>query len=237
MSGTISKPAFPAVPLAPGVPALPRLAGITLATPVILAADVLSIYSLFQPAQWGFYTLDNSPAFDASGGIDVSTPFGSVNLGGLAAGALRLLGPQSQSVVDFEYRQENRISSAPQEQGSFLSYNKVGSPFNGRVSYAVGGLESQRSAFLSQVDTKISGLELLNLVMPERTYKNVNITHYDFKRTARNGVTMFLVNIWCEEIRIVQPAAFSNTKLPTGVANQNVGTVAPVTATPLPPAT
>ena len=225
---------YPNVPNLPGVPALNRnpLAAAQ-SSIVLLGADALSIYNLFQTPQWGLFTLGNQPAFASSGNFDVL----GFNVSGIAGSALQLLGAGGQSVGEFEYRQENRISSAPQEQGAFLSYNKVASPFSGRVAYIVGGLEAQRAAFIAAVDQKVSGLELLNLVMPEKTYLNVNVTHYDFRRTARSGISMFVVDIWVEEVRITAPAAFSNTKLPSSASNVNVGTVAPVTSTPLPPPT
>jgi len=68
---------------------------------------------------------------------------------------------------------------------------------------------------------------ILSLVMPEYAYPSCTVVHHDFRRTARNGVSMFAVDIWVEEVRITGTSAYSNTAAPSGASPINIGTVQP----------
>lgn len=218
------KPQYPNVPNLPGVPTIPRQPGIVAAQNdvVLLASDALAVLDLFA-SRWGLFTQGGSSAFSFLPDVP--------SLGGLASiagAALRLLGAGGQSVLEVDYRNDTRIATAPQEQGAFLSYNKVATPFNGRVTYAVGGMEAQRSAFLQAAQDLQNGsraLELLNLVMPEYTYFNVNVVHVDFRREARRGISLIVVDVWVEEVRLTGTAAFTSTQTPSGSSPVNGGTV------------
>jgi hypothetical protein len=217
MSGTV----YPNVPTAPGVPPLLRQAGAVQSTVVALAADAVSVAGMLQGPQWGLFTAAGAPAFAGAT---------SSNILNAAAGAI---GVTNQSVLDLEFSQDYAIATAPQEQGAFLSYNKVSRPFTARVTYAVSGLASFRTAFLQQVQSLISSLTLLSLVMPDYTYPSCNVTHYDFRRTSRSGVTLLIVDIWVEQVRVTGTAAFSNTNTasPSAADPVNGGTVQPQPAT------
>lgn len=197
-------PEFPDVPVTPGVPPVLRQIGAAQNAAVLLVSDGLRVASLFEGPQWGLFTSSNSPAFS---GLTASALINNV-----AAG----LGVAGQSVGDFEFRQDYRISTAPQEQGAFLSYNKVQEPFDGRVTYIVSGDPFVRTAFQSQLVSLIASLDLLNLVMPEYQFIGCNITHYGFRRAAARGVTMILYDIWVQQVRVTGTAAFSDTKSPSG---------------------
>jgi hypothetical protein len=210
------KPTYPNVPQAPGVPSVLRRVGQVQNNVVLLAGDVVGILNLFTGPQWGLFTSTGAPAFGSVSGTILGT------LG-------RLAGLGGQSVGEVDFRNGYRISTAPQEQGAFMSYNKVNDPFQGRVTYIVSGLQGQRSAFLSAVSAAIASLDLYSLVMPEHTYPSCNITHYDLRRSAQNGITMFGVDIWVEEVRIAGSPQFSNTASASGADPVNGGTVQPQT--------
>jgi hypothetical protein len=220
------KPPFPNVPNLPGVPSIPRQSGLVSAqqTIVLVASDAITALSLFQQPQWGLFTQSGAPAFSAVPGLGA--------LSALVNNLAQATNVSSQSVVELEYRSDHRISTAPLEQGSFLSYNKVAMPFNGRVSYAVGGSVAARSAFLAQARAYEASLDLLSLVMPEYSYDSVNVVHSDFRREARRGVTMFVVDIWVEEVRITGTAQFSATAAPSSASQVNGGTVQAQTPPP-----
>ncbi len=99
------------------------------------------------------------------------------------------------------------------------------------MTYIISGSTAQRQQFLGQVQALQESLTLLNLTMPEYHYPNCTITHHDFRRSSRNGVTMFAVDIWVEEVRISGTAAYSNTATPSGADPVNGGTVQPQTPT------
>lgn len=222
------KPQYPNVPRDPGVPPVPRQPGIVVAqnTAVLLAADVAGILRLFLGPQWGLFDSAGQSPFQAIPGF----------AGALASGAVRILGGGGLSVGNVEFRNDNRISTAPQERGAFLSYNKVSTPFNGRVSYVISGLASQKGAFLAACKAQLDGLELLKLTMPEYTWPSCNVIHYDLRRDAK-AISMFAVDIWVEEVRETGTAAFTTTATPSGTGQVNGGTVQPATPTPAQAAT
>jgi Dit-like tail protein len=215
------KPAIPNVPNVPGVPIL-RGGGVGgLATIPLLVADAANVLSLLSGPQWGLFTASGAPAFSAIPGV-----------GGILASAVRLAGGGGLSVGDMEYRLDYRISTAPQEQGAFLSYNKVSTPFQGKVTYVISGLGSARGAFFAAIQQMQASLTLLALVMPEYTYPSCTITHSDFRRSAKEGASMIPVDIWVEEVRITGTAAYSSTQTPAGANQVNGGTVQPQVPTP-----
>jgi hypothetical protein len=140
----------------------------------------------------------------------------------------------ADTVVEFSFRQEYRISDAPQEEGAFVSYNKVQDPFDGRVKFAIGGTVAQRTAFLGQIATAIASLSTgYSLVMPEMTWSSVNVTHQDLRRNQRTA-TLLQVDVWVEQVRVTGTAQFSNTNVvnPASANPTNDGTVQPQPPTP-----
>ena len=210
-------PAFPNVPPLPGVPPLLRSPTQAFGTVVLLAADVTSVLSglgILQAPQWGLFTASGQPAFAAA------------SVGGIATALISFLtgAGSGQSISNVEYRLDHRIATAPQEQGAFLSYNKVSTPFGARVTYAVSGPPAQVGAFLGQVQTLQASTNLLTLILPEISYPSCDVVHHDFRRSASKGATLLLVDIWVEQVRVSGTAAFTNTQQPAGAGQQNGGT-------------
>lgn len=201
-------PLFPNVPFAPGVPPLPGPAQVQ-NNIVLITADVYTVMGLLDQPQWGIFNSDGSPAF-----------------GAVTEGFATILMP-TQSISEEEFRLDHRISTAPQEQGAFLSYNKVSTPFQAKVSYVVSGPAALRGMFLAQVLAVQNQINFFTLVMPEYQYPSCDVVHHDFRRDARRGVSMFVVDIWVEEIRVSGTAAYSNTQNPASSNPVNGGTVQP----------
>lgn len=220
-----SKPIYPNIPQSPGVPTVLRTVDNVQNTAVLLTSDAQIIANAFNIPQWGLFNSSGQPAFQLQDYGIIQQVLTASN------------GGNGQSVGDLEFRADNRIATAPQEEGAFLSYNKVSTPFSGRVTYIISGSESQRAQFLAQVASAKAATPpatnaILSLVMPEYAYPSCTVTHYDFRRTARNGVSMFAVDIWVEEVRITGTSAYSNTAAPSGASPINIGTVQPQDATP-----
>jgi hypothetical protein len=133
------------------------------------------------------------------------------------------------SILDIDYKNDNPTSDYPVEDGSFLSYDKVQLPFDVRMRVASGGSEFERQALLDAVLSAAQDLNLYDVVTPEQTYSDCNITHVDYKRSAINGVGVIVVDIWFVEIRQTATATFSNTQNPSVAGQQNTGSVAPQT--------
>lgn len=197
-------PQYPNVPVAPGVPPLLRAINQVSQiqnTAVLLVADAIDVLTMFSSPSWGIFSQSGTP---------VIIP---------------------DSVVDAGFRKEYRISDFPQEQGSFGSYNKVETPFDAPWRFAKGGTDSDRTAFLLSVAQAAASLDLYALVMPEVTYRWCNITRYAYQRSQRQGVTLLLVDIWLEEVRITGTTQYTSTAQPNGADPQNGGTVQPQTPT------
>jgi len=131
----------------------------------------------------------------------------------------------SDSVVSVDYRKEWHISDYPIEQGNFESYNKVRMPYDARITFSKGGTDSDRNEFLTTIESISASLELYDVVTPEFTYVNANISHFDYRRTSINGVGLLAVTIWLQEIRATAASAFSKveTAEPSGAQPLNNG--------------
>lgn len=164
-------------------------------------------------------------------------PFTSVGL--LVTDALAFLsslfGPQwgifldgfpiiiSDNVVSLDFKQEWTVSDYPVEEGQFETYDKVQTPFEARVRFSAGGSEQDRFNLLQSIAAISDGVTLLDVVTPEQVYSNVTIYHYDYKRTAQNGVGLIQVDVWCMEVRQTTQTMFSNTQSPSGASSQGSG--------------
>lgn len=126
------------------------------------------------------------------------------------------------SVFAFDFTRDSSIAKYPVEKGDFASYNKVQVPFGIKLTFTKGGDVGERALFLKKVDQLQATTTLYTVITPELNYSNVNITHYDFRRTSQNGVTLLVVDVWCEQVRQSAPLQFSQTDTPS--------TTAPVTA-------
>ena len=175
---------FPDVPDVPGVPALIR----NLAAPVVNA--VLSplgsavVDAALTRPVWGI--------FDQNGA--------------------KVLNPDSFLGIDFH--QDTRVSTYPQEQGAFASYNKVGTPYDCRIRMAVGSDETARTAFLATCDGMLNSTDLFSVVTPEVTSPRATLKSYDYRRTDKNGVSMLTVELDFIEVRITATADFSQIDEP-----------------------
>lgn len=131
----------------------------------------------------------------------------------------------ADNVLGVEYRQDWTIADYPIEQGGFQSYDKVNTPFDVRVTYSCGGSTDHRTAFLQSIADIAGSIDLYDAVTPEQVYENVNVLHYDYNRTATNGLGLMTVRIYLQEIRQSAQAAFSNTQAASGSGTQDDGTV------------
>ncbi len=147
----------------------------------------------------------------------------------------------ADSVASMEYRQEWLLSDFPVERGGFETYDKVYVPYQVRFRFTAGGSESNRQALLDSVAAVAGDLNLYDAASPEAIYINCNITHYDYRRTAVNGVGLIQVDVWLEEVRIVgstnsdttMPSGTQTgeTRAPSGASPVNDGSVQPVAPT------
>ncbi|BET96565.1 phage baseplate protein [Xenorhabdus taiwanensis] len=111
----------------------------------------------------------------------------------------------ADSVISLQYQSQYRVVSAPIENGSFATYNKVGEPYKVTVqlSKSSGGT-LERGAFLSQLEILAKSTLKFHVVTPEFVYTNAAIVGYDIAREAKDGATLLKVNLHLEEVREVK---------------------------------
>jgi hypothetical protein len=203
--------------------------------PLLIAdAEDLTLGTLVAPA-WGIY-LNGSPVIQ-SATIASQAALGFVSsfdsLPGVAAIAAAIgapnIVPVTASTIDFEYDQDRPISNYPQEQGAFQSYDKVTLPFDVKVKLACGGSTSRRQAFISTCLGISQSLSLFDVVTPELTFQSVNCTRIGWKRNARHGVTLILIDLWFEQVPVTATTSFLNTQQPGNAGQQSIGNVQPTT--------
>lgn len=211
---TQTPPLYPNVPPSSGVPAVFRSAAQAIPLGIItVAADAAQVFRMFQAPEWGLFNKGGQPIAVAD------------------------------SVVSIDFRREARISDYPLEQGAFETYDKVQMPFDVRVRFAVTnsvdlpglgslGMSSYRKDFLAAIDLAFKSLDLFTVITPDATYPSVNITHYDYRREGRNGATLLVVDVWCQEVRVNAQAKYSQTQQPEGDPKQDNGAVQGTPGTP-----
>jgi hypothetical protein len=212
-------PTYPNVPNVPGVPPVPRDPQAPIAENIILAvSDAIIIAKLFIAPQWGLFNDDGTNALNVS------------------------------STVSVEMRGDAAVTTAPQEAGGFVSYNKVQVPQMIRMTFSVsngsflppGGAQLATIAglgsFFPTPDDLLATLEglrdqpiLLTAVTPNAVYPNVTVMHYEYRRTAQSNATKLDVDVWVQEIRLPGTAQFDkdNTESPSSPDPVNGGTVQP----------
>lgn len=192
---------FPNIPDVPGVPTLPR--------------DPLSLI----PAVPQLFSDALSFLVGAFGG-----PQWGIFLDGVP------LFPDS-SVLAFDFKNEWSISDYQVEQGGFQSYDKVASPFDVKLRYAIGGSDIERLTFLLRTEALGASTVLVDVVTPDRVYHSCNVVHYDYRRTATNGVSLLTPDIWLKEVRVTGVGSFFNTQSPSGADTVQDGVVGTSTPT------
>lgn len=177
--------AIPIVPIGPGVPTLPTVNTIIALADQVLA-DLLSL-SIDESDRWGLF-LDGEPVITA------------------------------ESVVSFEFKQNYRIStfaiepSNQQSAGGFESYNKVQMPFDVGLRFATGDTPAARQALLESAAAACASLDLMDAVTPEAVYQSLNPTHFDYRRTAQNGLALIVLDLFCEQVRTTASSTFTNAQ-------------------------
>ncbi len=219
---------MPDVPNLPGVPSLTSYSDFV---PSLLVSDALAAITGLLGPSWGVY-LQGQPLITPA---SILTQSLGVEIGAISTIAA-LIGfpnvvPVTASTVEFEYTADSPISTYPQEQGAFQSYDKVQLPFDIKLKIACGGSASQRQAFFDTLEAIRTSTVLLDILTPEKIYTSCNCKHVDYRRNSRNGVTLILADVWFEQVRVISQTQFSNTQSPADSGTSALGNVQPQTPT------
>lgn len=202
---------FVYVPNVPGVPAV-NFAPTNLFTAAVgtitqIFADTVNQFSgIFSP-QWGI--------FDSDTGAPVVI---------------------AESVVGYEFRNDWTVSDYPVEGGLFQSYDKVTLPFVAKVRFSAGSTEQTRYNLLTSVAAAaavVPGEQPIYFVStPEYVYQQAVITHYDYRRTAQQGVGLIVVDVWLTQVvpTAESPMTAGTVQNPSSAASAQGGQVTPDTS-------
>lgn len=122
------------------------------------------------------------------------------------------------SLIQFEVRAEGYVVSAPIEQGSFASYNKVDSPNYIEVQLARQGTDDVLQAALKTLDTLQTTAGKVNFVTPVAEYENYTLESYDFSMNQRDGLGVLYIRLHLVEIREVAPQYTDSKSISTADA-------------------
>lgn len=174
---TIIKSKFPNVPDLPGVPALARSASVVtkLSTKLLQqSTNALTVASFFNRLPvWGVYNLDGNLIIEPD------------------------------TIMDFNYIDAVRISAYPVQAGAFANFNRVNNPDEIILRFFKAGSELSREGFLRSISNAIASTDLVNIITPERSYRNMNPVRQEVTRREREGAYMVDVDVTFEEVRTV----------------------------------
>lgn len=136
---------------------------------------------------------------------------------------------QPDNIISLDVNNSYTISDYPIEKGGFGTYNKVGSPYEVKLTLTKGGSVNDRGDFIDSVVHASNSLALYSVVTPETTYDNVNIIAWGFQRSQSGGAGLAIVDIYCRQVRQIVTAAFTDTKNPASASPMAQGQVQGVT--------
>lgn len=98
----------------------------------------------------------------------------------------------------------SKSSSVPTnqiEQGSFAAYNKINNPAEFSVTLAKSGSSTVLNGVLVALNQKAESTELVDLVLPFRTYKNLNVISVSHGISEGQAVNLLVVELKLKEIK------------------------------------
>jgi len=208
----IPKPPFPNVPQLPGVPQVRRSSLFPASAPPILNIPIAigRLWQAFfaQPV-WGIFEQpEEQPTTVGEDGIETVTV--------RSQPLKRVVTPDS--IGEFGYRNEYDTSDYPVQKGGFADYNKVANPFEISLRLRKGGNKDERAKLIEEIEAIVGTTLFYQIMTPERTYRNCNVTRYEISRRGAGGAYyMSEVDIYFKEIREVE-AEYSVTSVATANA-------------------
>lgn len=204
----IPTPQFPAVPMLPGVPQLARPLGALGASLPTIIGTIFKAPAMPRALKFAVKADPVWGIFDDLGSQVISP----------------------DSIMDFAYRSEFRVSDYPVQAGQFSNFNKVTVPYDIPIRMVKGSTLDARTRFVSACEFVAASLDLYTIITPERTYVGVNPTRFEFTRRETSGAFFIDADMFFREIKQVTPQYSSTTSAAANTANaQNPG-AQPVTS-------
>lgn len=127
----------------------------------------------------------------------------------------RALSPTS--FIEVSRGRDASVTTAPVERGDYLSFNKVQRPaeisiivtfegwtgFSGSIPNLTNFTGESRAGFLAALDDMVSDTEIYDIETPDTVFTSYDLTKYDYKVNAREGVTMLTVALVFQAIQVI----------------------------------
>lgn len=115
------------------------------------------------------------------------------------------------SVLEFGYRKEFKVSNFTVQLGAFANYNKVTTPFEIQLRLSKAGKASDRRIFINSIGALAKSIAKCNIRVPEGTYYGCNAFRFElFRRMGRNAEWIDEAYVYFLEIQEVA-AQYTNT--------------------------
>lgn len=116
------------------------------------------------------------------------------------------------SVVEQDIMTDSAISDYIIETGSFATYNKVQMPNVFSIRLTKDGSEFERGEFLDWLESSKNGLDVFDVLCPEKTYSSATLKAYRVSRSAQSGAARIIADCIFKEVR-EKPADYSSTRI------------------------
>lgn len=149
-------------------------------------------------------------------------------------------------VESLDLTRQTTVSTAPQEDGAFMAYDKVQAPYTATIRFVCDGSEtgsiaenllpgfvrgllgdgpdSIRRDFIPTLETLVTDTKLYFIATPERIYKRANVIGYRFTRNI-STTGLIAADVTVQEIRSAKTSGWVNTKHPQGAQKESGGYV------------
>lgn len=103
--------------------------------------------------------------------------------------------------IGYSAQKSSSVPTNQIEQGSFAAYNKINNPAEFSVTLAKSGSSTVLNNFLTALETYADSTALVDIVLPFRVYRNVNIIGLSHSITEGQAVNLLVVELKLKEIK------------------------------------
>lgn len=138
---------------------------------------------------------------------------------------------EADSIISWSIRNDASVSDYLMESGAFSQYNKVRTPYTIKVQLTRNGGEDGREELIATLEDYLDSTDLLDIIIPEKTYTDVNLVKYEISRSGQDGtVNRIVADMDFIEIRETGTTEFTSTSDSSGSSSVSDGTVQAITA-------
>jgi len=130
---------------------------------------------------------------------------------------------EPDNITEIHPTEKSVVSKFPTERGAFADYNKVAEPYEISVTMTKGGKQSDMNDFMDQLRALKEGIQLVDIVTPERVFLDANLETFDYSKTVGKGQNLLIIKAKFIEIWQVEPV-YVNSVLPPGKPKNPSGT-------------